>query len=352
MKKALILLVVTISLYSACGKKLPPTSPDRWAPRVLNVQPVDEHHLKIFFSERVDTLTSGKLVNYQIVDHERAETTAIIYAEREKQGDEVLVTIAELAQKEYSLLVYNIKDLHGNLMRFAEKGFSPSTDRDTSAPLLKYTKPSRVLTSAPAESTIFLRFTEPMDTAAASLDDFIQTNLTIDSALTWNKTLTELTLRYRLDEGKMSRLFVLPKVTDLSGNPLAELRILGLTTNDTIPRNRLNIDIEAPDTALANAYGFFSLARGMQLYDIVRIDTLCSFSVYFATPDTYLMSIIGEHPEDTSGMWWGEGTIEFYPDTTRSMNAVVPVSFVTRGDIPERLFEFYELLYLNIRKKK
>ncbi len=352
MRRYLIQFFICISFLLSCGKKLPPTSPDRWAPKVLNVQPVDKHHIRIFFSERLDSITPRKLVNYKIVDHERAETTAIIYAERAKKGDEVFITIPMLEEKKYSLLIYHIKDLKGNMMKFAEKGFTPSMERDTVAPLLKSTKPSQMLTSAPLESTIILTFTEPMDTGAVSLDDFMQTNLLLDSVFVWNKTLTELALHYKLEEGKMSKLFILPQLTDLSNNPLAEMRILGLTTNDTIPRNRLNIDIETVDSSLTNAYGFFSLAKSAQLHDVIWADTNLSFSLYFATPDTYFISVIAEHAEDESGMWWGEKTITFYPDTTRSMSDTVAVSFVNRDKLPERLFELYQLMVKHIERKK
>jgi hypothetical protein len=352
MKRYLMQFFVCTLLLLSCGKKLPPTSPDRWAPRVLNVQPIDKHHIRIFFSERLDSITPRKLVNYQIVDHEQAETTAIIYAERAKNGDEVLITIPVLEEKKYSLLMYRIKDLKGNMMKFAEKSFTPSTEQDTIAPLLKSTKPSQMLSSAPAESTIILTFTEPMDTGGVSLANFMQTNLLIDSTLVWNKTYTELTLHYRLQEGRMSRLFILPQLPDLSGNPLAEMRILSLTTNDTIPRNRLNIDIATGDSSLTNTYGFLSLRKDRLLHDVVWADSNRSFSLYFATPDTYFISIIAEHAEDTNAMWWGEETVAFYPDTTRSMSDTVMVSLVKRDALPHGLFSLYELLVKHVERKQ
>lgn len=352
MRRGVLVFCVCAIAVLSCGKKLPPTSPDRWAPKVLNVQSVDERHIRVFFSERIDSLTPWKLVNYCIVDHEEAETTAIIYAEREKKGDEVLLTIPVLEEKKYSLLIYNIKDLKGNMMKFAEKGFTPSTAPDTIAPLLKSTKPSRMLSSSPAESTIVLTFTEPMDTGAVSPQHFIQTNLAVDSSFVWNGTFTELTFRYRIEEGKLSRLFVLPKLPDLSGNPLAEMRVLSLTTNDTIPRNRLKVDISPPATPLSMTYGFFSRAGDGQLHDIVWADTNLSFNLYFATPDTYLISILAEHRDDTSGMWWGEKTIFFFPDTTRSATDTVTVSFVKRDVLPEKIFSLYQLLTANIKKRK
>lgn len=352
MRRTIILFFVWSLLLVSCGKKLPPTSPDRWAPRVLNVQPVDKHHIRIFFSERIDSLTPRKLVNYQIIDHENAETTAVIFAERSKKGDEVLLTIPVLEERKYSLMIYNIADLKGNMMKSAEKGFTPSTEHDTIAPLLKSTKPSRMLSSAPVESTVILTFTEPMDTAGVSFDHFVQTNLRLDTAFVWNKTLTELTLRYTLAEGKMCKLFVLPQPPDLSGNPLAEMRILTLTTNDTIPRNRLNINIVSSDSTFSNIYGFFSGAKDAELHDVVWADTNLSFVLYFATPDTYSLSVIAEHPEDTSGMWWGEKAVVFFPDTTRSMRDTVSVSFVERNALPEKLFELYKLMITNIEEKK
>lgn len=352
MRRYRILGVTVVLLLLSCGKKLPPTSPDRWAPRVLNVQSVDRHHIRIFFSERLDSLTPRKLVNYKIVEQEEAETTSVIYAEREKKGDEVLLTIPVLEDKHYSLLMFNIKDLKGNMMKFAEKGFIPSMEPDTVAPLLKSTSPSRMLTSAPVESTIALEFTEPMDTTSVLTTHFMQTNLIIDSTFAWNKTLTELTLRYRLEENTMGKLFILPRITDLSANPLAEMRILSLTTNDTIPRNRLNIDIATIDTSLINTYGFLWRAKDQGLHDIVWVDTSLSFTIYFATPDTYSIGVITERKGDTTGVWWGEKVIAFFPDTTRSMWDTVTVSPVKKDAVPERLFSLYEVLVEHIQRER
>ncbi len=352
MKKYIVCCVVMVLFLFSCGKKLPPTSPDRWPPRVLDVQSVDRYHLRVFFSERLDSLTPRKLVNYGIVKHGDAETTSVIYAEREKKGDEVLITIPLLEEEEYSLLIYRIKDLKGNMMEFAEKKFTPSMAPDTVAPLLKATSPSRTLTSAPVESTIVLTFTEPMDTISATPAHFMQTNLMIDSVFAWNKTLTEMTLHYKLEENTMAKLFILPKIPDLSGNPLDDMRILGLTTNDTIPRNRLNIDIAAADSSLINICGFLTRHKDGALHDIVWADTTLSFTIYFATPDTYSVGVVGEHKEDTTGMWWGEKEIAFYPDTTRSMVDTVAVSFVKRDVLPERLFSLYELIKKHGEEKR
>ena len=59
-------IIISVILVSGCGKKLPPTSPDIWPPRVLNVKAEDEYHLRIFFSERIDTLTPKRLENFKI----------------------------------------------------------------------------------------------------------------------------------------------------------------------------------------------------------------------------------------------------------------------------------------------
>ncbi len=340
-----------LSLFLCCGKKLPPTSPDRWAPKVLNIKPEDKHHIRVFFSERVDTISPQKLGNYRIVNPETAETTAIIYAERTKKGDEVLLTIPELEERKYLLQILSIRDLKGNKMKIAERGFTPSKDLDTISPLLKYTKPSRSLTSAALDSVILIRFSEPMDTSTAGLMDFVTTNIVLDTVFIWNATLTEVIIHYRLMQDKIGKIFILPRMPDLSGNPLGELRILTLTTHDTIPKNRMNITITRIEGKAKEIYAFLSFPDTRMLQDIVSVDTTFECSFYFASPDTYLVSIIAENPDDTTGFWWGEEKILFFPDTSRSMDVLVGVEFRERKIIPYQLMNVFELLNKNVKRR-
>lgn len=346
-----ITILFSLFILSSCGKKLPPTSPDRWAPRVLNVNAIDKHHLCIYFSEKIDTTSARRLEHFMIFNPENSETTAVIFSERDKKGDEVLLTIPELKDSKYSLLIFNIKDLKGNVMKEAIKTFKPSMEKDTIPPLLKHSKPLRIRTSAQKDSIILLMFTEPMDSGACEIGDFISTFIDIDSLFVWNKTLTEVSLRYKLKEGKICKLFVLPLITDLSGNPLGELRILTLTTCDTIPKNRMNVKIIKDGKELTKTHAFLSGAKKGLLQDITAVDTSCTFSFFFAQPDTYQISVISENPLDSSGIWWGESRIEFFPDTTRSMETEVEVNLVKKVEIPESLLNLYKILVKNIKSK-
>lgn len=334
-------------LLSGCGKKLPPTSPDRWAPRVLNVNAVDEHHLRIFFSEKIDTLTPKKLDNFKILNPENGETTSVIYSERDKKGDEVLITVPKLEDMKYSLLIFNIKDIKGNLMIRAEKSFKPSNEKDTIDPILRYTRPSRIRTSAPLDSIILLRFSEPMDSGACGINDFVTTYIDIDSLFVWNETLTEVTLRYRLVKDKICKVFMLPLMPDLSGNSLIEMRILTLTTSDTLPKNRMNIKIIKDEKELTKTYAFLRNASDRLFQDISPVDT--TFSFFFTPPDTYFISVVAQDSLDTTGLWWGEKKIAFFPDTTRSVDEEVEVDFIKRDRIPESLLNLYKILSTNIK---
>lgn len=344
-----ISIIYILLFISNCGKKLPPTSPDRWAPKVLNVDAVDEHHLRIYFSERIDTLTPKNLTNFKILNSENSETTNVIYSERDKKGDEVLLTIPELEDRKYSLLIFKIKDIKGNLMERAEKSFKPSKEKDTIPPLLKYTRPSRMRTSAPQDSLILLRFSEPMDSGACRIDNFLLTYVALDSLFKWNETLTELTLHYRLVKDKICKLYILPLLPDLSGNPINEMRILTLTTSDTLPKNRMNIKIIKDEKELKETYAFLKLAKDGLFEDITPVDTTLAFSFFFTPPDTYLISIIAQDTIDTTGFWWGEKKTLFLPDTTGSMDEEVEVDFIKREEIPDDLLDLYKILVTNIK---
>lgn len=345
-----IFFYILIFLFSGCGKKLPPTSPDRWAPRVLNVNPVDDHHLRIYFSERIDTLTPQKLDNFKIVHPENSETTKVIYSERVQKGDEVLLTIPKLAEGRYSLLIFNIKDISGNLMKRAVKPFEPSNEKDTIPPLIKRTRPMRIRTSAPQDSIIFLKFSEPMDSANCSINDFILTYINIDTLFIWDETLTQLSLQYSLAKDKMCKLFILPLLTDLSGNPTSNIRILTLTTLDTIPKNRLHIRIIKNGKQLIKTYAFLTYAKDGLLENISPVDSTLTVSFYFTPPDTYLITILAQNPLDTTGFWWGEKKSLFFPDSTRSMDEEVEVNLTEGKEIPDNLLNLYKILATNIKQ--
>jgi hypothetical protein len=352
MKKKIIryFLSSALILLLSCGKKLPPSSPDRWAPHLLNVSAIDEHHISVFFSERLDTLSPRKLENFKLFNPQSEETTSVILSERTVKGDEILLTIPKLKDAKYILRIFNIADLKGNVLEKAEKAFEPSQDKDTISPIIKKTYPSRALTSAPQDSTVFIEFSEPMDSVNCSVNNLILTNITIDTNFVWNKTLTEFTMRYKLTDDKLCRLFILPSMTDLSGNPLGNMRILTFTAADSLPRNRMDVEIVEEKKSQIKIYAFLALVRGGLLEDIVSVDTSFTFSFFSFYPDTYVISVAAQDSSDTTGLWWGEKQTLFVPDTTGSMDEKVEIDFVDRGKIPEEYFHIYRILRKNIQK--
>jgi len=336
-----------IFLSCGCGKKLAPTSPDRWPPKVLNVNAIDEHHLTVYFSERIDTVTSQESMNFEIFNPENAETTSVIFSERAKKGDEVLLTITKLEDKRYTLFVSNIKDIKGNLMKNAEKSFEPSFEKDTIPPLLVSSKPSRMWIRAPVDSTIMLKFSEPMDSFSIGLDDLILTNVSLDSAFIWSKTLTQLTLRFHLEKGIIGKVFILPVFSDLSGNRLGEMRILTLATMDSLPKNRMNINIGKGNEVRTKGYTFLRTRTKELLENITVIDTICSF--FFMPEDTYFVSVIAKDSVDTTGLWWGEKKIAFFPDSTGLVNEDITMAFISKERIPAFLLNIFNILTRNTK---
>ncbi|OQX54894.1 MAG: hypothetical protein B5M53_05230 [Candidatus Cloacimonas sp. 4484_209] len=344
-----IILTLILSLLANCGKKLPPTSPDRWPPKLLNVNPVDAHHLQCYFSERLDTISPKKLENFKILNTENGETTSIIYSQREKKGDEILLTIPKLTKEKYSLIIFNIRDAAGNLMKKAEKSFIPSLKKDTIPPLLVSTKPMRFHTSAPQDSIIILRFSEPIDSTHISSNDFIATNMTIDPNFIWDRTLTKLTIGYKLSKEKLCKFFILPFVKDLSGNPLNNMKILTLTTADILPKTKLNITVTNFKKSLIKPYAFLFYSKDTLLADIVTIDTTAHFSFYFLPIDSFIVYTLAEDSVDTTGIMFGNKRIAFYPDTSGIMNASVNLYFTKKKNLLSQLFNIYNTITENIK---
>lgn len=343
-----VLLFVVIVIFN-CGKKLPPSSPDRWAPHLLNVSAVDEHHLSLFFSERIDTVSYGKLENFILFNLQSGDTTDIILSERTVKGDEIILTIPKLKDEKYTLKVFNIADIKGNVMEKAEKVFEPSHEKDTIPPIIRRTYPSRVLTSAPIDSLIFIEFSEPMDSVKCSVSNFILSNIVIDTNFVWNETITKLTLRYKLIGNRLCKLFILPLVTDLSGNPIKNMRVITLTSVDSLPKNRMDIEIVEGAESLIEVYAFLTLKGKGLLEDIVPVDTSLSFSFFSIYPDSYVVSVAGRDSSDTTGLWWGEKETVFVPDSAGGMNESVEIYFVGRGEVPEKYLYLYRTLIKNLQ---
>ncbi len=347
LKAIFVSLIWILFFVLSCGKKLPPTSPDIWPPKVLNVNPIDRHHIVVYFSERVDTITSQKLINFKILNPERSETTGVIFSERKSKGDEVLLTIPELGNDKYTLFVYNIKDIKGNLMKNAEKSFKPSSEKDTIPPLLKYSRPSRMWIRAPMDSIILLKFSEPMDSSSADLDNFILTNVLIDSGFVWSKTLTQLRLGFHLKEATVGKVFILPVLSDLSGNRLEEMRILTLTAMDSLPKNRMNINVGKENELRTKGYAFLRSRTKKLLENITVVDTACSF--FFMPEDTYFVSVIAKDSVDTTGVWWGEKKIGFFPDTTGVLNEKISLDYIKKDKIDHFVLSTYDVLLGSIK---
>lgn len=351
MKKKIInyVLIILVIAFFNCGKKLPPSSPDRWAPHLLNVSAVDEHHLSVFFSESIDTVSPRKLENFILFNPQSDDTIDIILSERTPKGDEIVLTIQKLVDAQYTLTVLNISDIKGNVLKKAEKSFEPSHEKDTIPPIIRRTYPSRVLTSAPIDSLIFIEFSEPMDSVDCSLNNFILTNISIDTNFIWNETITKLNLRYELIGDRLCKLFILPLVTDLSGNFLENMRVITLTSVDSLPKNRMDIGIVKGTENLIDVYAFLTLKGKGLLEDIVAVDTSFSFSFYSIYPDTYVVSVAGRDSSDTTGLWWGEKETVFIPDSVGSMGDNIEIDFIDKGNIPDRYIYLYKILRENLK---
>lgn len=133
-----------------------PQPRDRFAPALDDLQAVDQHHIRLAFSEEIDTLVLASS-DFKITDA-RLETLGILAVHPYFNNSELVLTTATQDSVFYSLFGM-VKDVSGNACEI-EETFRGSRIRDSLSPyLLDY--PGNL-----KSRRLFLKFSETMDTAS------------------------------------------------------------------------------------------------------------------------------------------------------------------------------------------
>ncbi len=121
---------ILILFFLSCGKKAPPPSPDRWAPKVGKVEAIDKFHIKVRFTEKVDKESAENTANYKI------SGLNIYRAILQSDGRTVLLSTSIQKDTIYAIEIFEVKDVAGNKMKEIKMKIKGSTKEDTSKPVL------------------------------------------------------------------------------------------------------------------------------------------------------------------------------------------------------------------------
>ena len=163
LKSVIAVCLGLVFLFSSCGKKSMPTSPDRWAPKLSEVIAVDRTHVDCIFSEPINPNSISANTKFLITDTAGVESLKIITVVPGTDGITAHISTFPMDSMEYYLFCDSIQDEAGNFINPSRIQFTGSLQRDTTNPYLVERSSSWIRISEKLDSILTLKFSEPMD---------------------------------------------------------------------------------------------------------------------------------------------------------------------------------------------
>ncbi len=195
--------------FVLCAKKLPPPSPDRFAPRLIRIQALYDNSLVLYFNEPLDT-SSLDIQNFVIYN---AQIKLISFFDETQTS--IRIITSPLQKGRYKIKGV-VKDKSKN-QAFFEKVFKSTKKKDTIPPEIRKVIPQTMRVSFPYNITIDI--SEPIDTSASSL--FLLSTIPVYEKK-WRKGFTQfkLVVKDTLYKEVPFAFLIFPTLRDFSQNPL------------------------------------------------------------------------------------------------------------------------------------
>lgn len=296
------LFVLALAVLAGCAKKMLPPSPDRFAPRLVEINTRNRSRLELVFNEDIDA-RRVESESLRIIGPDGAEL-AVRGAVAGRRGAWLEVWTMPQAEQVYEAagLVY---DRAGNPGRFRAR-FRGSTRADTTAPRVERVGPGPG-TENHFRGFVTVKFSEPVDTTARPEYRFAPARLGSSYRPSWESDWQELSLmpgfgpdsgdsasRFDLPEGRPVYFLLLPTLADLEGNRLVEPAATWFTTDtltEWVPVKGL---AEHPDTLRRGGVVLFDSDSTPGLGVLLRDG---SFSTRLA-PGEYRVTALGDTDGD------------------------------------------------------
>lgn len=253
-------LAVSVCILGCAKKELPP-SPDRFAPRLKEVNTVNRTRVELIFDEAIlfsDLNSDNFLITSQSASGEETLTIRSVGIGRKEN----IVTLITQIQDELKLyrLSGRVKDTEGNLRVFSTK-FLGSSKPDTIGPRIVALTPKpgsvkmkRILGS--------IRFSEEIDTDTlkASNNTIILPKSLKERFLFKlpNNRLIEFNLKDSMGLDTIGYLIFLPNLTDFDGNRLQNSGWTFWTADSVLKTDLVQGKINYEDKPIANSLILFS----------------------------------------------------------------------------------------------
>lgn len=267
MKKTLILLAVLI-LFS-CGKKLPPPSPDIFAPGLIRADFFINSEIRFIFNENISgSIDSGFLYTEDTV----------LPIER-YYGDGTALAVQYQMEADYNKAdLYGVADRNGNKRNFIHVKINGSLIKDTMAP--------SVSNAVFADSVIRIVFSEYIDSVhAVLLPSYVKNKRMYAEGNRFNIVFTDSVSIY-------PRRVILYYVSDIAGNILNN-SIISQTYDDSMFAHSItdSLPVYEGEIRLYNNDTLHIHSAFADSSGIIRFDGL-SQGIYFIMTDSLQKRII------------------------------------------------------------
>lgn len=243
-----------LTLTAFCAKKLPPTSPDRFAPRLKKIETVDRLHVRLKFSEPIDTRSIAK--NDFTITTDSSTLRVLSVSSAEDPNSLLLLTDP---QKPIGYAVSGlVRDTANNMTRF-QMSFIGSTQPDTVPPHIIAIAPSVSAVRVRKNFAIRLLFSEPMDTTQALAYAIMPGALKNRIGLRWTPDQAGLSFAITDSLGPDTTVYFIfaPTLPDLEGNPLVAPGFTVFTTDSALPASSVSGSLTFRARPVAQGIIFF-----------------------------------------------------------------------------------------------
>jgi len=213
---ALLVLVSLMVMALSCAKKMLPPNPDRFAPRLQEVQTLTRSQVALVFDEDID---GAKLKpDSFLLTGPAGETIALRGASLGRKGDEV-----QLWTPTQELKLYEVRgvvwDRSDNKTRFRAR-FRGSSKQDTIAPRVTRIDPAPGAVGQKRGVKVRVTFSEAIDTSGVVRYLFVPASYDTEFERSWSSDWQTLSFSglESLPSGVNVYLHVLPGAIDLEGN--------------------------------------------------------------------------------------------------------------------------------------
>lgn len=213
--------LTVVILFSNCGKKSMPTSPDRWAPKISEVKAVDRTHVNCIFSEPITPSSITDNTRFVITDSLGMDTLRIITVVPGADNLTAHISTFPMDSIEYYLSCDSVQDEAGNFMQPSRLRFTGTLQPDTTDPYLIDRSSSWLRIRDKLDSILTINFSEPMDSLSWYSLILPRINIPVEGYFDSTYTIFSLSLRTSPESLSLEGLYHLYTwgFSDIQGNP-------------------------------------------------------------------------------------------------------------------------------------